>query len=376
MLFNVKRDDLFQAVSSVQRATAARVIQPILSNILIEAISPNQLKLSATDLDFSIETVILAECSQLGKITISAKKLAEILSKLPKSQEVSCSVDSVAQTVRIESGSVIFDIRTLPADEFPSIPVFDESNYIDVNAAAFLKAVAQTAFAAAGYDSNNVLAGVFFQFNGQGLEMAATDGSRLAKRIDAISSDLPALDHEVSAIIPAKILQELTKLLSSDLAQDDVIRIGVNEGQIAFRAERYYVVSRLLDGMYPKYNQLIPQNNRIVIFTRRKEFIDALERTSVMANERTNIVKLSFSNNSMSLEAQTPDVGDSQDSMVVEYSGEPFHIAFNYRYVIDALKVIDSDDVRMETSGALAPTLFKSRDDNNYLCLVMPVQVK
>jgi DNA polymerase III subunit beta len=375
MLFTIKRDDLFQAVASVQRATATRVIQPILANICLEALDKDTLKLSATDLDLFIETTIPAECLTLGKTTVAAKKLSELLSKLPKDQCVEFTVNQDTQTMKIVSGSVVFDIKTLPAEEFPEFPVFNDRPAIEIEGLAFLKAIQQTVFAAASHDSNNVLAGVYCSLANEGLEMAATDGSRLARRFDAVAG-LKHLEQAVSAIIPARTLQELIKLFTPDTLGESCVQIGIHEGQIVFEAGAYRIVSRLLDGMYPQYNQLIPQNNQIVILSRRKEFMEALERTSVMANERTNIVKLSFSDNTMRLEAQTPDVGDSQDSMSVEYSGSPFQIAFNYRYVIDALRVIDADEIRMETSGSLAPTLFKPCEDNSYLCLVMPVQVK
>ncbi|MEM0951395.1 MAG: DNA polymerase III subunit beta [Cyanobacteria bacterium P01_H01_bin.74] len=382
MKFVLEREHFFQAVTAVQRATATRVIQPILSNIRIECLDASTLKLSATDLDFSIETVVSATCTALGQTTILAKKLAEIISKLPKSELVSVSVNPETQVATIQSGSVVFDIRTLPAEEFPEIPTLDQDTAIEVSPVNFMQAINQTAFAAAGYDANNVLAGVYFKMDQNGLEMAATDGSRLAKRQDdslANGNGRNASSPEtsaVSAIIPAKTLQELSKLLVVNDDDTGWLRVAIADGQIAFRTEQFYIVSRLLDGMYPQYNQLIPTTNPIVLHAPRRSFIEALERMSVMANERTNIVKLSIDKSAMSLEAQTPDVGDSQDTMDVSYDGEPFQIAFNYRYVIDALKVMDTDEVKMETSGSLSPTLFRPKDDKQYLCLVMPVQVK
>ena len=377
MRFSAQREDIHQAVAAVQRATATRVIQPILSNILIESVNSHTLKLSATDLDFAIETTIPAQITVEGRTTLSAKKLAEIISKLPSQQPIVCDIDEAVQTARIQCGTAVFDMRTLPADEFPTIKQIDEQDFLEVDGKAFVRAINQTAFAAASYDANNVLGGVFFQLNGQGLEMAATDGSRLAKRVEAVregeSGNLESLN--VSAIIPAKTLQEFLKLCAVDVSEQPV-RIAIQEGQISFRTPRYYLLSRLLDGQYPKYNQLIPQENKMVAFANKKAFIDSLERTAVMANERTNIVKLAFDRNNLSLAAQTPDVGDSKDTMDVNYDGDPLNIAFNYKYVIDALKVIESDDVRMETNGPLSPTIFKGREENGYLCLVMPVQVK
>lgn len=372
MKFSVQRDDMHQAVAAVQRATATRVIQPILSNILIETVGKDTLKLSATDLDFAIETTIPATVLEEGRTTLSARKLFEIIAKLPSSREVAFEIEEAVQTARIQSGTSVFDMRTLPADEFPLIKQIDSQDYMEVDAKAFIKAINQTAFAAASYDANNVLGGVYFQLNANGLEMAATDGSRLARRVEPVDSQWSG--KEVFAIIPAKTLQEFLKMAGSDAELP--VRIAIQDGQISFRTARYYVLSRLLDGQYPKYNQLIPAENKIVAYANKKAFIDSLERAAVMANERTNIVKLVLDKNNLSLAANTPDVGDSKDTMDILYDGEPLSIAFNYKYVLDALKVIESEDVRMETNGALSPTIFKAKEENGYLCLVMPVQVK
>lgn len=376
MRFAVQREDIHQAVAAVQRATATRVIQPILSNILIESLGADTLKLSATDLDFAIETTISAQILEEGRITLSARKLSEIISKLPNGKEITFEIDEAVQTARIQCGTSLFDMRTLPADEFPQVKVIDTADQaIEVDGQAFARAINQTVFAAASYDANNVLGGVFFQLNETGLEMAATDGSRLARRVEAAKASGAASGLNVAAIIPAKALQEFIKLAGSEMSEQPV-RIAIAEGQISFRTPRFYVLSRLLDGQYPKYNQLIPVENKIVAYAKKKDFIESLERTAVMANERTNIVKMVLDKGNMSLAAQTPDVGDSKDTLEVLYDGEALSIAFNYKYVIDALKVIESDDVRMETNGPLSPTIFKGKEENEYLCLVMPVQVK
>lgn len=380
MKFSVLRDDIYQAINAVQRATATRVIQPILSNILIESTGKDGLKLSATDLDFAIETTVSAVVQTEGKTTLAAKKLVEIINKLPNGAEILFEIDEKTQTAHIKSGSSVFDMRTLSADEFPVIKQIDGEDYLDVNQKALTRAINQTVFAAASYDANNVLGGVFFQLNADGLEMAATDGSRLARRVEAASGS-KAPKQDVTAIIPAKTLQEFMKLTSGAEApkkSDDAetVRLAIKDGQIAIRTKRYYLLSRLLDGQYPKYQQLIPAENKFIIYAKKQDFIHAIERAAVMANERTNIVKMSFDKGNVSLAANTPEVGDSSDNMSVSYDGEPLSIAFNYKFVLDALKVIESDDVRMETNGALSPTLFKGKEENDYLCLVMPVQVK
>lgn len=375
MKFTVQRDEIHQAIVSVQRATATRVIQPILSNLLIESVpGENMLKLSATDLDFAIITTLPAGIQEEGRTTLSAKKLAEIISKLPSGTEITFEIEEQTQTARIHCGSSRFDIRTLPADEYPLIKQIDDTNYLEVELKALTRAINQTAFAAASYETNNVLGGVFFVISPTSLEMAATDGSRLARRIEAMAS--AQVTETVSAIIPAKTLQEFLKLVGMQANSEDMVRIAVKDGQISLRTPRFYVLSRLLDGQYPKYEQLIPANNKLVAYANKQAFIASLERAAVMANDRTNIVRMNFDKDNLSLAANTPDVGDSKDTLEILYDGEPMNIAFNYKYVIDALKVIESDDVRVEMNGSLAPTLFKAKEENGYLCLVMPVQVK
>lgn len=375
MKFSVQRDEIHQAIASVQRATATRVIQPILSNILIESIpGENRLKLSATDLDFAIITSMEASVEQEGRITLAAKKIAEILAKLPSGTQVVFEIDEAVQTARIHCGSSRFDMRTLPADEYPLIKQIDQESYFDVDLKSIIRAINQTSFAAASYESNNVLGGVYFQLTPTHLEMAATDGSRLARRLEPLEK--ANVTETVSAIIPARTLQEFLKLSGGQAQSEETVRIAIKDGQVSFRTPKFYVLSRLLDGQYPKYSQLIPTENKLVAYANKQIFIASLERAAVMANERTNIVKMAFDKGNLSLAANTPDVGDAKDTMEILYEGEAMNIAFNYKYVLDALKVIESDDVRVEMNGALSPTLFKAKEENGYLCLVMPVQVK
>ena len=378
MKFLVPRDLFHTAINAVQRATATRVIQPILGNILINVTDDGRIQLSATDLDFSIETFIEGEVSEAGSTTLSAKKLSEIIGKLPTSSQVSVQVNAQTQTARIECGSSLFDMRTMPAEEYPLIAPVETDQALTLDLQALIRSIQQTAFAAASYETNNVLGGVFFKLSEKGLEMAATDGSRLARCQETL--DTQGLTEEVTAIIPVKAVQEFSRLASSMSAADETVRVAIQDGQISFRTEQLHVVSRLLDGQYPPYGQLIPAENKIVALANRQALISALERTSVMANERTNVVKLGFdASGTLSLAANTPDLGDSQDSIDVDFKeADPLNIAFNYKFLLDALKVIESDDVRMETNGALAPTLFRSQTDEarDYLCLVMPVQVK
>jgi DNA polymerase III subunit beta len=370
--FLISQEQFQYAMTVVQRATATRVIQPILAHVLIEALDDQTLQFSATDLDIAIECRVPAEVKIPGKITIHAKKLLEIVSKLAK-ETVTLEADEQKQVAQIKCANTVFDVRTLPAEEYPLIKQLDQENALEIETKAFIHAVQHTVFATANYEANNVLGGVYFKLSQNELEMAATDGSRLARCVEPIDMHTN-LSEPISAIIPARTLNEFLKLISSH--SDETLKIALKEGQIAIRSSSFYLLSRLLDGQYPAYEQLIPKEYPNHAFANRKSLIHSLELASVMANDRTNIVKMVFENDNLSLVAQTPDVGDAKDHFNIEYLGEPLQIAFNYKFILDALKVIESDDVKMELNGPLAPTLFKPREENGFLCLVMPVQVK
>jgi DNA polymerase III subunit beta len=378
MKFSVQRDELLQAVTSVQRATATRVIQPILSNLLFEAESPaSMLRVSATDLDFSLQTSLNAEISHEGRTTISAKKLAEILVKLPPKSTVTFEINLDVQTCHLSCGSSAFELRTLPAEEFPVIPSIDVASSIQLPLEALVRGIRQSEFAASKQDTNNILGGIYFKLAKGVLDMVATDGSRLARHTEHV--EVGGEHTDIASIIPAKTLQEFQKLASSmGTSEDEEVAVSVKDGQVYISTTRYNAVSRLLDGQYPRYEQLIPKDCSLQVVMNRNALSNALERTAVMANERTQIIKMNILNGQIQLEADTPDVGNSHDSIPAEFNGsEPLKIAFNFRFVLDALKVIQGDEVLMETNGALSPTLFRDKNKPaEYLCLVMPVQVK
>ena len=374
MKLNIQQDVLLSAIDQVQKATATRIIQPILSHIMIETVGQNQVRFSATDLDFAVETLVEATIQEPGKTTISAKKLRDMAAKLPR-DTVQLTADANTQLAKLQCQQSVFDVRTLPAEEFPVIKQIDQEGSFQVPLQGLKKAIQHTVFAAAGQESNNVLSGVYFKLTSEQLEMAATDGSRLARCQEALTAQ--GLVDTVTAIIPARTLQEVLRLTLNE-GTDQLINIAIKEGQIAFRTERFYMLSRLLDGQYPQYEQLIPADYKEVVFANKEALIKSLERAAVMANERTNIVKMSFDKSQLSLAAQTPDLGDSRDEMRVVYDGDQMDIAFNYKFVLDAIKAIDSEEIRLELKSGLAPTLFKPTDnaESNYLCLIMPVQVK
>ncbi|MEW5822327.1 MAG: DNA polymerase III subunit beta [Cyanobacteriota bacterium] len=370
MQFVVQKENLLNALNAVSKATTSRGIQPILANILIDAIDSKSLKLVATDLDISVEAIIPATVTEEGQITLQAKKLIEIATNL-SGESVSFDINTEKMIAKINSAQAKFEIMGISADEFPKITRIQEKEEFKIELELYLKSIRQTKFAAASFESNNVLSGVYLSIKNDEIEVAATDGNRLARK----QTKLPnTLEKEFSVVVPTRILDELLRISSSGSYEE--LYIGISEGQISFRLTDRYLLSRLLEGRYPDYPKLIPANYETIVRANREDLVSSIRRTSVMANERTNIVKLDFEKHKLNLSANTPDMGDASDVMEVDFKEGGLKIAFNYKFLVEALQVIESHDVRMEFGGSLAPALLKTDEDEGYLCLIMPVQVK
>lgn len=369
MQFTIQKDVIYNGLNVVGKAAASRGIQPVFSNILIETIEDNQLKLCATDLDISIEINIPAIIVKNGSITLPAKKISEIISKLPN-EAVSFNLNEDNNLMEIKCVKSKFDIKGISAAEFPVIEYPESDDCINVDINPLLKAIKQTTFATATYDTNNVLSGVLFKINENNLEMAATDGNRLTRVKEKIQNNE---NKDYSVVIPSRTLKEFAGILSG--IEDKIVAITVKNGQISFKLKDRYITSRLIEGQYPAYEQLIPKDYQIKAIADKNLLTNAIDRASTMVNERTNIVKFNFSEDKLKLTADTPDLGDSCDEIDIEFSSEELKIAFNHKYIQDFLKVVDSDKVLIELNGSLGGTLFKPADEDDFLCLIMPVQV-
>lgn len=370
MQFVVPKENFLGALNTIIKATTVRGIQPILGNILIDTIDATSLKLTATDLDITLEAIIPASITEEGKITLQAKKLFDIITNVSDAS-INFDIDTEKLMAKITSGKAKFELMGISANEFPAINRIEKENEVEIDLKLLLKSIKQTLFSSASFETSNILSGIFFSIQQDNLEMAATDGNRLARKQANLSK---SIDKEITAIIPTRILQELIRI--TGFCEEKVIRVGFADGQISFRLSDKYLLSRLLEGKYPDYPKLIPLNYEVVVLANREDLLGSVKRTSVMANERTNIIKLDFEKNKLNLSANTPDMGDASDSMEVDYKGDGLKIAFNYKFLIDSLHAIDTNDVRIELGSSLSPVLFKPDTEDGYLCLVMPVQVK
>ena len=260
------------------------------------------------------------------------------------------------------------------ASEFPR--VIDETEIQDyktvvLNKNEFSKAIKQVIFAVSQQETLAVLTGVCFNIENNILELAATDGNRLTRIQKEINT---TVDELINFIVPAKTLAEVQRI--SSIIEDDNITLKIQKNKIIFEFENLVFQSKLIDGVYPKYQQLIPSTNEKKIILDRVELINAIERVSIMVNDRTNIIKFHFMQNQLEIMADTFDAGKSKDYLDIDYELDDMLIAFNYRYVLDGLKNMDSKKVGVEISDVLAATIFRPEEDDNYICLIMPVKVQ
>lgn len=371
MEFIVKKDEFLNGIRIVEHATAMKGLQPVLANILIETIDESTLKFSATDLDLTIITEIQAQVKEEGQITLPAKKLLDIVSRL-SDELVEFKIDLDSNSANIKCKNSKFSLIGISSQEFPPVAQVEmsEENAIDIDVKTLNNAVKQVGFAAAGYESNNLLSGIVFNISETTLEMASTDGNRLAR----IREEVKKQNQENQLIIPARTLNEFTKVAA--FVQEDSAKLFINRTKLVIKMGSTVIISTLMDGQYPKYNQLIPQSSPKEAVVKVSSLIAALERVAIMVNEKTNIVKFDFVDNKLILSGNTPEAGTSEDAIDIEYESEELTIAFNYRYVLEAVKNIESEEIKIGLNTPLSATVIKPNDDVDYISLVMPVQIK
>ncbi len=374
MEISLNKEDFSNGIKIVEKVTSQKSIQPILSNILIETVSNDSIRFCATDLNLAINYKISAQVLSEGAVTISAKKISEIVSKLSLS-EITLKTQEDFNNIKIKNGKTEFDLITLNPQEFPkTTQEQSDSEYqiIKLNKNEFSKAIKQVIFAVSVQETQTVLTGVCFTVQNNILELAATDGNRLAR---VQKEMLNSLSENTCFIVPAKTLQEVQRI--SSLVEDENITLKVSKNKIIFEFENLTFQSKLVDGVYPKYQQLIPQSADNKIVADRVELINSIERVSVMVNDRTNVVRFNFTQGQLEIMSDTPDGGKSRDYIDIDCNCDDMLTAFNYKYVLDGLKNMDSKNIEIEISDVLAATIFKPQEENsNYICLIMPVKVQ
>ena len=363
MKVTCSKEKLLEAISKVQGAVSPKTTLPILSNVLLQA-EGQSLTLTTTDLDIGIQYTISVEVVQPGATTLPAKRLFSIIRELPPG-DISIVVDSSHVAV-ITSGSACFKIVGLDKSEFPKLPEFPDSRAVELPQELLKEIINKTSYAISHDESRHVLNGLYFLLKSGKAIMVGTDGRRLAfieKRVN-----LPK-GLEMETIIPAKTLSELAKLLDDEGLVDVVLA----KNQIAFKIPNCILVSRLIEGRFPNYKQVIPDGLEEKINISKEELLSAVRRSALITNDRSNSIKLNFASNNLVITANTPDVGESRESLNIPYEGKEIDIAFNPNFIVDVLKNTDEEEIVFEVTDSVNPGII--RTGSEFLYVIMPMRI-
>ncbi len=368
MNLTITKEQIINGLQAVQNVVSTRTTLPILSNVLIRA-EGNRVEFTATDLDVTITCAVEASVKKPGATTVPVKKLFGIVREL-NNPEIEIEVDD-KNTCSVRSGASFYKINGLSADEFPPAPKFKEDKKIVLPQEKIKGMMKKTSFAISTDESRYVLNGIFISLKEHKMTMVATDGRRLA-----------LVDEEVDVseksqgefIVPAKAVNELNRLLSDK----GEVEVKYSENQAAFtlKDEKGFsilIISKLIEGNYPNYRQVIPGEAKERVALIREEFLHALRRAEIMTSEKSNSVKLTFSKNNLAITANSPEVGEARESLAINYKGKEMAIAFNPKYMIDPLNALPDDEVFLELIDELSPGVFKI--NGPFLYVVMPMRL-
>jgi DNA polymerase-3 subunit beta len=374
--------ELNASLQLVSRAVAGRPTHPVLANVLLTAdAATGRLSLTGYDLSLGIQTSLSASVEGSGAITLPARLFGEIVSRLPADSPITLRCDEGQEQVEISSLSGSYQMRGMPAEDFPDLPLAQSGHPIRLDAEALVRGLRATLFASSGDEAKQILTGVHLQLEGERLECAATDGHRLAVQQlpHAVEEGAADASGEAFAVtVPARSLRELERLLSGRPSQEP-LSLFCERGQVVVLWADQVLTTRSLDGTYPNYGQLIPQEFGRRLVLNRRAFVAALERVAVLADQHNNVVKVSSDPvaGRVVLRADAQDVGSGSEDLAATVEGEPIEIAFNVRYLLDGLKAMAAEEVALRCNGPTTPAvLVPLGEDGAFTYLVMPVQIR
>ncbi len=363
MKFTVSKDKFVEALQAVQNVVTNKVTIPILSNALLRA-EGGRLSLATSDLEMAIQSQTEATVERPGATTLPAKRLFNIVRELPSTDIVISSDNSHVTTIK--SGLGVYRINGLPESEFPPVPTFDGAREFTLTQKELHDALRKTSYAISHDETRYVLNGILASFKDDKLTMVATDGRRLA--LVEIEKEFPK-SNEVDIIIPTKAVNELHRLLDDE----GEVKLSISESQAAFDLGHTKLITKLIEGNYPNYRQVIPTDTRERVTLERETFLNAVRRVSLLTSEKTNSVKLVFSKNNIDILANTPEVGEASESVPVTYKGPDFSIAFNPEFLMAPLRNLQNDEVYLDLTDEGSPGVMKI--NTPFLYVLMPMRI-
>lgn len=373
MKFKINQDHFSNGLQQVLNVVATRSTMPILSNVLIEA-SDGHISLTTTNLDLGIRCRIKAEVEEPGGITLPVRKLATIVRELPQS-DIFIETGNNNQA-KITSGGSLFRIMGISIDEFPPLPTFENRHVFELSQEDIVGMLKSVSYGQSTDENRYILNGVYFSFADEKLTLVATDGRRLA--LTALETEISE-DNTGSLILPAKTVAELERLLG----KGEKLKIAFNDRQVAFEiaidaddsglVDELYLVSKIVEGKYPNYRQVIPKETEHRVKVERELMLECVHRAALVTSDKSNSVRLKVSKNLLEISGSSSEYGESHESMAIAYDGPEVQVAFNPQFLMEPLKALTKDEVFFEFKDEMSPGLFKTLD--NFICVIMPLRL-
>ncbi len=367
MRVQCSQEHLLREVQTVSRAISSRASMPILGNLLLEA-ADGHLKIAATDLELGIESQITATVGETGSITLPARIFGDIVSNLPVST-MTLDVSEGDTKARITCDTIKFEILGLPAADFPLMPSDGGDVVARIDAGVFRTMIRQTSFAVSTDETRPFLTGVYLVLEDGDGRLVATDGGRLALRKIKLTEGSRG---KIAAIVPSKTMAELVRALGG---VEGEVAIASHENQLIFTAAGIRFVSRLIAGQFPPYEKVIPAEFKQRIKVGTEQLLRAVRRASITARDSANVVRLAADEGTLTISSNTPEVGKAQEDIEVRAEGEAIQVAFNAKFLLDALANMDAAEVFFELTGSLSPGVLRPVDHVDYLYVLAPVRV-
>jgi DNA polymerase III subunit beta len=361
-----QKDDLAEKLQVVGRGVSTRTTVQILAGILLRAVG-GRLHLSATDMEISMRDSLDAQIEEEGAVVVPGRLLVDIVRLLPAG-EVTLEHRADEGVARLTCGSASYSLNTYGPEDFPRLPEIDPESAFAVEREAFLDTIGRVGRSASRDESRPVLTGILVRFEGDKLVMAATDSYRLSVKETALTN---GPGRELEAIVPARALQELARV--GQAAESDTIQVGVQENQVVFGVDGVWLTARRIDGQFPNYRQLLPEQFEAEVQLPREELLDVVRRTGLLA-QRKSPLRLRFEEGELTVSAQTQDVGEARESLPISYGGEAMEIGFNAEFLRDGLESVTDETARLKLISPLRPGLLHGESDD-FLYLIMPIRL-
>jgi DNA polymerase III subunit beta len=368
MKLSLSRTHLLAQLQTAARVASTRTAVQALSGIMISAERDASPVLLATDMEMGLRVPLEAEVARPGSVVLPARLLLDVARSLP-AEQVTMELRTAEQDVELICGPTTFHLRTLRAEDFPTLPDPAPDTRVTLPMDAFVQTVSRVARSASRDETRPVLTGILMSAAGQELRMVATDSYRLSVKQTALES---SLQGSLEANVPARALQELVRIAQQ--APGDSVAVSVGQNQVIFELGDIVLSSRLIDGQFPNYRQLLPESVEHELRLSSAELTDVVRRISLLAQKNTPL-RLSFTEGTLTVSAQTPDVGEASEAIPVAFHGEPFEIGFNPEFLRDGLESIDSEELILKLISPLRPGLIQSPDNGDFVYLIMPIRL-